>query len=177
MALADADDFLFLMQRYEKQLLAYVRRIIGVSREDAEDVIQDVFIKVYQNLNGFDLSLKFSSWIYRITHNQAISHYRKNKSKKYYLSLEDSEKVFYKLASEYNLSDEIQRKITKEKVQKLILQLEAKYRQVLILKFLEDKDYREISDILKKPMGTIATLINRAKAKFKKILIKNNINF
>ena len=61
-----------------------------------------------------------------------------------------------------------------ELVAKALSQLDDKYREVLVLKFLEQKDYKEISDILQKPMGTIATLINRAKQHFKKQLDKIN---
>ncbi|PIZ73055.1 hypothetical protein COY06_05820, partial [Candidatus Peregrinibacteria bacterium CG_4_10_14_0_2_um_filter_41_8] len=66
------------MQRYEGRLLAYINRLINVSNGEAEDILQEVFIKTYQNLNGFDLNLKFSTWVYRITYNQVISFFRKN---------------------------------------------------------------------------------------------------
>lgn len=165
------------MQRYERRLLAYIKRIVNIALADAEDILQEVFIKVYQNLNGFDRKLKFSSWIYRITHNQAISHYRRQKSRPKTLSSEDSEKMFEILVSDLDIEEEVQQKMKAEKIHQLLKKLDKKYRDVLVLKFLEDKDYREISDILQKPMGTIATLINRAKKKFKKLLIKHNIEY
>ncbi|MBD3360642.1 sigma-70 family RNA polymerase sigma factor [Candidatus Peregrinibacteria bacterium] len=175
MALKNADDFLFLMQRYEKKLFYYVKRLANISDADAEDILQEVFIKAYENLNDFDKNLKFSSWIYRIAHNHTISHYRKNKKNFESLSEEDSEIIFKKISSELDIKKDLEQKFKSSKVRELLSQLDKKYRDVLILKFLEDKDYKEISNILKKPMGSIAALMNRAKNKFKKILIKNYI--
>jgi len=143
-------------------------RISNLNKDEAEDIVQDVFIKTYQNLNDFDSSLKFSSWVYRITHNQVISNYRKIKARPQTIILNDDSNFLENLASDFNLNKEIDLKYLKHNVNNTLNKLDLKYREVLILKFLEDKDYREISDILKKPMGTVATLINRAKEQFKK---------
>ena len=173
-ALKNADDFLLIMEAYEKQLLVYIRRTCSASQEDAQDILQDVFIKAYRYLNSFDQDLKFSSWLYRIAHNQCIDWHRKNKNKQT-LSGEDSDTVFEKLASDLNLNDKIDKKLNKEKIHELLGELDKKYHDILVLKFLEEKDYNEISDILKMPLGTSATQINRAKKKFKSILIDNKI--
>lgn len=148
-----------------------------ISDGDAEDILQEVFIKTYENLNDFDRDLKFSSWIYRITHNHTISYYRKHKKASQTLSLEDNTVLFERLKSEFNLKDKLDNKIQKEKISHLLSKLDKKYRDALILKYLEDKDYREISNILKKPMGTIATLLNRAKEKFREILKNNHFKY
>ncbi|MBU4536457.1 sigma-70 family RNA polymerase sigma factor [Patescibacteria group bacterium] len=81
LVLENSDYFLYLVRRYEQKLTRYIARISNLDKDDIEDVLQDIFIKVYKNLNGFDTSLKFSSWIYRITHNEVISNYRKFKNK------------------------------------------------------------------------------------------------
>ena len=70
LSLKDHQNFRYLVERYEPLLLRYMRRIANVSKEEAEDLLQEIFIKVYKNLNGFDQKLKFSSWIYRIAHNE-----------------------------------------------------------------------------------------------------------
>jgi RNA polymerase sigma-70 factor (ECF subfamily) len=176
MSLEDPDYFLCLMKRYELRLMVYIKRLLGVGEEDAEDILQEVFIKTYRNLNDFDSNLKFSSWIYRITHNHAISSYRKFKKRMNTLSLEDSAEVLNKMSSDLDIEKEVEQELLKGKMTELLMKLDHKYREVLLLKFLEDKDYGEISDILKKPSGTVATLINRAKSKFKEILIQNNIS-
>lgn len=162
------------MNRYEKQLIVYIRRISSANQADAEDILQEVFIKTYRYLNSFDQDLKFSSWIYRITHNEAINWHRKNKNKQT-LSSEDSQAVFEKIASDLNLKEKINQKMLAKKIRTIIEQLDDKYRTVLVLKFLEEKDYTEISNILKIPMGTVATLINRAKKKLKSLLIDSHI--
>ena len=177
MALKNADDFVFLIQRYEKRLFVYIKRLAKISDGDAEDILQEVFIKTYENLNDYDTGLKFSSWIYRITHNHTISFYRKNKKASQTLSLEDNTMLLEKIKSEFNLKDKIHNKIQKEEISHLLSKLDKKYRDVLILKYLEDKNYREISNILRKPMGTTATLLNRAKEKFREILKNNHFKY
>ena len=177
LVLSNPDDFLYLARRYEAQLLRYIKRISSFNQEEAEDILQDAFIKVYQNLNSFDNNLKFSSWIYRIIHNQVISHYRKVKARPEYYSGEINEDILNNLASNLNIIKEVDNKYLRREIDEVLAKLDFKYREVLVLKFLEEKNYQEISDILKKPTGTIATLINRAKKKFKGELGKININF
>lgn len=165
LSLQNQDDFVYLIRRYEQKLLHYIMRLSGLKLEDAEDVLQEVFVKIYYNLNGFDTGLKFSSWAYRIAHNETMSELRKRKSRLI---------SYYEEADLVNLSDAISAdnfvdiKMTQDEIKKVLDKLPEKYREVLILKFLEEKDYNEISDILKKPVGTVGTLINRAKKLFKK---------
>jgi RNA polymerase sigma-70 factor (ECF subfamily) len=177
MALENQDDFVFLVERYRGRLASYVRRLTNVNSEEAEDILQEVFIKVYLNLNAFDEHLKFSSWIYRITHNQVISSHRKLKARPegYVVDLDDQ--AAKNLAAEIDLKVQIDAKIMQAAVGLVLRQLEDKYREVLILKFLEEKSYQEISDILKKPLGTVASLLNKAKAEFKKALLQSNIKW
>ncbi len=176
MAIENSDFYYFLMKRYEDKLLRYIQRISGVPEEVGQDILQDVFLKVYQNLLSFDFKLKFSSWIYRIARNTAISYWRKNKKdwKNYYL--EDNEKLRNSLESQDDMEKDILRKTNAENVNKVMCQLKPVYREVLTLKFLEDKNYEEISDIIKKPIGTVATLIFRAKKEFRDVLKGDKIN-
>ncbi|HBU07292.1 MAG TPA: hypothetical protein DEB09_04380 [Candidatus Magasanikbacteria bacterium] len=165
--------FLCLMEKYESKLLRYIMRISNVRYEDAEDVLQEVFIKVYENLNGFDPDLKFSSWVYRIAHNHVISEFRKKRNQTEIILSEEED--WQNFVSDLDIADQVDIQLSKEVINKVLNSLDVKYREVLFLKFLEERDYKEISDILKKPMGTVATLINRAKEKFKKELVKQNI--
>ncbi|MDO8260053.1 MAG: RNA polymerase sigma factor [Candidatus Magasanikbacteria bacterium] len=169
--------FTYLIERYERKLLAYVLRISNVSHQEAEDILQDVFIKVYQNLNDFDPDLKFSSWIYRITHNEVISNYRKRRSRDKDLVIDIDDADLENFASDLDITQELDDKLLRQNIFKVLDKLDIKYREVLVLKFLEEKNYREISDIIKKPMGTVATLINRAKKAFLTELHKQSINF
>jgi RNA polymerase sigma-70 factor (ECF subfamily) len=174
LTLKNQDYYLCLMRRYEAKLLNYILKISNISREDAEDILQEVFVKAYQNLNDFDLNFKFSNWIYSIAHNATISAFRKKRGRPQTIPWED-EDLNNILKSTLDIEDTSLQKLSYKQIVKIINQLPLKYKDVLILKFVEGKDYREISDILHKPMGTIATLINRAKKSLKQELKKEDI--
>jgi len=174
LTLKNQDYYLCLMKRYEIKLLNYILKISNISREDAEDILQEVFVKAYQNLNDFDLNFKFSNWIYSIAHNTTISVFRKKNLRPQTVSWEDKD-LDNILKSTLDVEDASLQKQTYKHILKIINQLPLKFKDVLILKFVEGKDYREISDILHKPMGTIATLINRAKKFLKQELKKEDI--
>ncbi len=175
LALSNQAYFASLIERYQYKLMSYVLRISSFSVEEAEDVLQEVFIKVYKNLNEFDPDLKFSSWIYRITHNQVINMHRKSQARPQSGSIDADTELLRKLASSLDTSRETNIKLLKENIDKILNNIDIKYREVLVLRFLEEKDYKEISDIIKKPMGTVATLLNRAKTVFKKEMNKQKI--
>lgn len=167
--------FYFIMKRYEAKLLRYIVRITNVNYEDAEDVLQDVFLKVYRNLNGFDPSLKFSSWIYRIIRNEVISQHRKKQARAEGASFEVEPEVLERIAADLDIEAEVNRQFLRKAIIKILNNIDPKYREVLALRYFDEKDYREISDILKKPMGTIATLLNRAKKQFREKLKEANL--
>jgi len=164
--------FAYLMDRYTKPLLRYIGRISNKSGDDAEDLLQDIFIKAYRNLNGFDDKLKFSSWLYRIAHNHVISDFRKRKARLEDVSWSYDDEFLNNLKADFDLNDIVNTKFDQEIVGKVLYKLDLKYREVLELRFWEQMSYREISDVLKKPEGTIATLINRAKDNFRKEIKK-----
>jgi RNA polymerase sigma-70 factor (ECF subfamily) len=174
LTLENQEYFLFIMKRYEDKLLRYILRISNIKKEDAEDLLQEVFIKVYQNLNDFDQKLKFSSWIYRITHNIVIDNFRKIKARPEIVKLDQeiNDKVLENIKSDFDISREIDIRYLRDVMEKVFKKIDEKYKEVLVLRFFEDKSYEEISDILKKPIGTISTLINRAKKQFKKEFVK-----
>jgi len=165
--LKNTEAYAFLVERYEEKLLRYIMRISTNAKEDAEDVLQDVFLSAYKNLNDFDQDLKFSSWLYRIAHNKVISHFRKVTARPKTTTYEGDSQLLNILASEEDIARDLERKYTAGEVRGILDLLDKQYREVLVLKFLEEKDYKEISDILEKPMGTVATLISRAKKQFK----------
>ena len=176
-SLQDVDYFACIYERYEQKLIWYILRISSFSLEEAEDVLQEAFIKAWKNLNEFDENLKFSSWIYRIVHNTTITEWKKSRSKGQDKKQELDEEIFQNLPSSLDIEKEANQEFNKENIQKILQLMPKKYREVLVLKFLEEKDYQEISDILKKPSGTIATLINRAKRSFYETAKEKNISF
>jgi len=174
LTLESQENFAYLVERYREKLLRYIRRISAVYLEGAEDILQEIFIKAYTNLRGFDAKLKFSSWIYRIAHNTVISHYRKVKARPQSVSLEDAnELALERLTAEINIEKDVDTKILREQIEIAFGHIDVKYKEVLYLRFFEEKSYEEISDILKKPKGTVATLLNRAKKKCRVAFEKN----
>ena len=174
-SLNDIDYFLCLYERYELRLLRYIRRISMVSDEQAKDILQEAFIKIWQNLNDFNQSMKLSSWIYRIVHNETISYWRRSKSYG-----KDRKVKLDNVIIENQLDDS---EINEDKDKKEFLTHEVlgllplKYKTILILKYIEGKGYQEISDVLKIPEGTVATRLNRAKKKFIELASEKHISF
>lgn len=173
--LKNQENFLYLMKRYEAKLKAYIKRLSNFDNDQVEDILQDTFIKTYNNLNDFDASLKFSSWIYRICHNQVIDHYRKTKARPQTFDLDFSSELINNLISDSDISKEVDRSYLRANINSVLDSMDLKYKEILILRYFEEKDYQEISDILKKPMGTVATLISRAKNKFREGLLAAKI--
>ena len=173
LSLKDQDSFYYLIELYEPKILRYIKRITNISPEESEDLLQEIFIKVYRNLNRFNRKLKFSSWVYRIAHNEIINQYRKKKSYSATIDLftenDDTDHLAGFIGEALDIDNDYISRENAEKVRAALAKLPDKYREVLILRYFEDQSYKEISDILRKPAGTVATLINRAKSKFRKI--------
>jgi RNA polymerase sigma-70 factor (ECF subfamily) len=162
----DSERYGEVIERYQTKLFIYLYRLVG-DREEAEDLLQDVFIKAYRNLNSFDATRKFSSWIYRIAHNEAVNHI-KRKSLKRFIPWESitASKDKLEMSSVAEGVDKVwMRKETSKEVDDAIKKLPFKYRQVLVLRYYSEKSYEEISEILGRPVNTVGTLINRAKKK------------
>ncbi|MGE5425897.1 MAG: RNA polymerase sigma factor [Bacillota bacterium] len=170
LSLAQPECFSYIIGRYKDKLQRYIRRLGAFNLEDSEDILQEVFLKVYKNLNGYEPELKFSSWIYRIAHNEAISHFRKRKARPEGYSISIDSPGLQLLASDLSLENRVDGLMRDEAVTAALLTLDERYRDILILKFFEEKSYNEISDIIKKPLGTVASLISRAKKDLKEAL-------
>lgn len=168
-SLKQVDYFSCLYERYESRLLRYVKRMGVVTDEEAEDVLQEAFLKIWKNLNAFDPGLKLSSWLYRIVHNQAISCLRRKKSFGKDQKEAYDDKQYGNLQTEEQTDRPKVLEQTDQHIHKLLDLLPIKYKDVLVLKFLENMSYEEISDVLKIPEGTVATHINRAKKAFRKL--------
>ena len=165
LALKDQAFFAVLVNRYIPKLSRYIKRISNFDNEEVEDVLQDIFIKLYKNLNDFDIDLKFSSWIYRIAHNQVISHHRAKSARPQTVEIDDF--LANRLRAEIDLNVEIENRDLQREISAVLTKLKPIHREVLVLRFFEEKSYEEISDILKKPNGSVATLIYSAKKELK----------
>lgn len=173
-ARADPAAYGALIQRYEARLSRYIHRLALLSRPEVEDILQTVFWQAYRHLNSFDDALPFGSWIYRLAHNATISHFRRQKARATEVELAEGDAAPL-LAAATDLPTETDSNLLATRVRAVLQQLPPDYREVLVLRFLEDKSYAEISDILRRPLGTVAALISRAKAHFQKLAVRQNL--
>ena len=166
-ALGNLDKFESLVEKYESPLLRYILRISNLNTADAEDVLQEVFLNSWTNLKRYRADLPFRSWIYRIAHNVTISTIRKHKSRDMDTSVELDESLYDCIPSEeLGLDENLDRKQLATMVRSTLQSMPIQYREVLILKYFDNLNYESISDILRKPEGTVATLLHRAKKMF-----------
>lgn len=162
--LGDATQYALIVTRYEAKLDRYIRRLGVRVQEDREDVLQNIFIKAYRNLNGFDTRLSFSSWLYRIAHNEAISWYRKENVRPEGHLVDDADTILqFVQSAELQTQTAAVERINAHEMHRALGTLPEKYRAVLILRFFEHKEYEDISDILQIPVGTVGTLLHRGK--------------
>ena len=169
-AVRNASAYAPLVRRWEPPLGRYVRRILGRDGQAADDVLQEVFLKAYVNLNDFDLARPFGPWIYRIARNEAITQLRKNRSEPPQVTGEDAILLLERLSDGVTAQEILNRERIEYDVRKSINKLEARYREVLILRYLEEKGYDEIAEILALPGGTVATLISRGTRQLRDLL-------
>lgn len=172
MTLDDKSYFGLLVDRYQAKLTRYIMRLGIYDLEDQLDVLQEIFLKAYRNLNSFDSDFKFSSWIYRIAHNEAISWYRKKNVRPEGHLVADGDEIVTLLSNNKEDAQDVvfDKKINAEAVNEALLKIDRKYREVLILRFFEHKEYDEISDILKIPVGSVGTLLHRGKKQLASVL-------
>jgi len=168
----DKDSYAEIVRRYQVKLLRYANRFVH-DDDKAADVVQEVFIKSYINLNSFKLDKKFSSWIYRITHNEAVNYLKKHARE----VRPDDEDWFDRIPSDISTDKEVDQILLKHMLAKHIAKLPRKYQDPIILHYLEGQSYQEISDVLKMPTATVGTRINRAKAQLKVSLTVEGISY
>ena len=166
-SLENPDFYTELVKKYENYIMNYILKISGVPREEAEDIAQEIFLKAYLNLNDFDQKRKFSTWLFSIAHNETISYWRKHRKRLESPDIEDSE-IEFLLKEESDIAEKIDNQNLKKEIRNSLSQLDFKYREVLQLRYLDEYSYEEISDIIKKPVNTVGTLISRAKKLLKK---------
>lgn len=162
LVLKNNDYFECLIERYEEKIKRYVRRVCSVDPAAAEDISQEVFVKVFYHLNDYNEKFSFSVWIYRIAHNLSVDFIRKNG--RFFESITnygDGSMIYNRILSDEDLPENYRKKELGKRVRDVLATLPQKYRVVLVLRYLEDMSYREISDILKKPLNSVSVLINR----------------
>jgi RNA polymerase sigma-70 factor (ECF subfamily) len=176
LALHEQSFFAYIIERYEAKLNRYLRRLGIQSPEDRADVLQDVFIKVYRNLRGYDPELPFSSWIYRIAHNEAVSWHRKRSARpEGHMVLDSDDILRFQRSSDESSEAQAEAQLSAEQLACALARLDDRYRAVLVLRYFEEKDYREISDILCIPVGSVGTLLHRGKKALRRELNRTHV--
>jgi len=155
--------------RYEKKLLLYLRYMIG-GNDEASDLLQNVFAKAFEHLKDFDIERKFSPWIYRIAHNEAVNYLKKQSYRRIvdWESLIDTKDKLNMIDERETPLETQMRDDARVAVRKALNTLQKRDREILKLRYYLDKSYVEMSEILHKPENTIASHLSRAK---KKLLI------
>lgn len=158
--------FQMLVSRYRGKLLAYLRHL-GASHDEADDLLQDVFIKAYRALARFDARRRFSPWVYRIAHNEAVN-LLKRRNRRALVSWEDiansNDKIEIADLSE-TPEEMIEGEERRDAIHRALGLLSHEHREILVLRYYHDKSYSEMSEILGRPENTIASMLNRAKKK------------
>jgi RNA polymerase sigma-70 factor, ECF subfamily len=169
----EIDFFNILIARYEKKMRTYARNFLS-DQEETNDVLQDIFIKTYKNIKSFDAGRKFSSWLYRIAHNEFVNALKRKNKKT--LPLFDLDIFFPQhIKEEKNIPNEIDQKRMRELLGKFLDKLEAKYREPIVLYYFEELSYKEIADVMQVPIATVGIRIKRGKEALKSICQKEGI--
>ena len=164
-----------LVERYQTRLLNFVYRIVG-DRERAEDLVQEVFVRVYRHLGRFDRSKKFSTWIYTIASNLAKNELR-NRSRNplvLFTSMtkgwEDEERPLEFEDPSSRPDDLFRKRHVRELVETSVAQLPTHHREVFMLREIEGRSYEEIAEITHCNLGTVKSRLNRARNSFAEII-------
>ncbi len=163
-----------LVERYQSKLMRYARKFL-LDTEDAKDIVQDIFIKTYENLQSFDAARRFSPWIYRIAHNEFVNALKKHKSQRTTFTF-DMDTLFPHLAAPETADSASLDRDLRQTLERSLEGISPKYREPLILYYLEGMDYKEVSEILQIPVSTVGVRLARARAILKKTADKNYLN-
>jgi len=160
----DDNAYIELVNRYRDRLTNFVFQFLG-DLDQAEDVVQDTMIKLYQKKHYYREIAKFSTWIYTIARNLANTELRKRKRKKIvFLSQMTKKEQSYELtAIQPNVEQDIENEFIQKKIQESIQKLPEHFRSVIILRDIEHLAYEDISKIIEVPLGTVKSRINRAR--------------
>jgi len=170
----NSDCFDLIITRYEQKLFYYVMRFV-CNADESRDIVQNVFVKALKHIDSFDCDKRFSSWIYRIAHNETMNWFTRNKHRKCVSIDDDSEqKEFVDLSDTTSTAlDEWFQMELRDELHDAVAQLSDNYAQVIELHYFKDKSYKEISKIINRPTSSVGTLLRRAKKQLLKIVLES----
>jgi RNA polymerase sigma-70 factor, ECF subfamily len=167
-----------IVQRYHRRIYNICYRFAG-SSDDAQDLTQEVFIRMYRTLNSYDVGRgAFMTWVTTLTRNLLVDHFRKTKHDRLTDSLDttasdnpDAMTLSDRIPDEGPAPDSgVQSRETRDAVHQALQKLSPELREAVILRDLQDMDYREIATVLKVPEGTVKSRINRGRAELARLL-------
>ncbi|HKP70324.1 MAG TPA: sigma-70 family RNA polymerase sigma factor [Pyrinomonadaceae bacterium] len=167
------DSFEALVKRYQRPIAGYIFRMLG-DYEASLDVSQEVFIKVYNSLSRYSSEYKFSTWIYRIAHNAAIDHMRRNSVNPQSLETENADGT-YQLQIECpkpTPEQDRERSEWRTEIESVVKRLPAAYRELILLRHSQDLSYDEIATVTGLPLGTVKNRLFRAREMMRDIFIE-----
>jgi RNA polymerase sigma-70 factor (ECF subfamily) len=167
----DAYAFDLLVRRYKEPLLNFIYRFLG-DLVESEDIVQETFFRVYKNKHYYKEVAKFSTWIYTIAGNLAKTELRRRKRRKVFSIHKETaaEKELELPDLKADPEKEVNTIVTEKLIQKAITTLPQKFRQVIVLRDIQGFSYEEISSIIKVPLGTVKSRVNRARLKLQEDL-------
>lgn len=167
----DVYAFDLLVRRYKDPLLNFIYRFLG-DLVESEDIVQETFYRVYKNKHYYKEVAKFSTWIYTIAGNLAKTELRRRKRRKVFSIHKETaaEKELELPDLKSDPEKEVNTVITENIIHKAITSLPQKFRQVIVLRDIQGFSYEEISSIIKVPLGTVKSRVNRARLKLQKDL-------
>lgn len=165
-----------LVRRYQRPISAYVYRMVG-NYESALDLTQEIFIKVYNSLNRYRAEFKFSTWIYKIAHNAAVDHLRRNATRAQSLVVGPEGDSFDLPLESALLSpeQESERKERRGEIESVVRALPANYRELIILRHSQDLSYEEIVEVTGLPLGTVKNRLFRAREMMRQQFVDKGI--
>jgi RNA polymerase sigma-70 factor (ECF subfamily) len=169
--LGDVQAYDILVRRYKDQLLNFVFRFVG-NRTDAEDIVQETFLRVYRNKHMYKEIAKFSTWVYTIAGNLAKTELRRRKRHKIFSvsNFVNEERDFDIPDREHSPERKVDSSIQENIIQKAIEKLPIKFKEVIVLRDIQGFAYEEISQILNIPLGTVKSRVNRGRLKLQEDL-------
>lgn len=167
------DSFEELVRRYQRPITNYVYRMLG-NYDASLDVTQEIFIKVYNSMARYSSEYKFSTWLYKISHNAAIDYMRRHSVREQSLEIENEDGVYQVQFESKRLSPEQERERSewREEIDTVVKRLPTGYRELIILRHTQDMSYDEIAEITNLPLGTVKNRLFRAREMMREIFLE-----
>ena len=167
------DSFEELVRRYQRPIVNYVFRMLG-NYDSSLDVTQEIFIKVYNSMSKYSAEYKFSTWLYKISHNAAIDHLRRHNNHVQSLEVEGEDGAYQLQFESKRPSPEKEREYSewRQEIESVVKCLPTGYRELIVLRHTQDLSYDEIADVTNLPLGTVKNRLFRAREMMREMFVE-----